>query len=406
MSASDDPPRRAGAILTVNLGAIAANWRGLRDAGRASGRPVDCAAVLKADAYGTGAAAVGPRLAAEGCRQFFVAHIDEGIALRAALPEHPIYVLNGLLPGAEGDLVQNGLTPVLNHLGQLNAWRAAAQRFSRALDAVIHIDTGMHRLGFSAEEALALSNDRGRLRGLRLALIMSHLVASEEPNAAINYEQLSRFRNFVRVMPGAPTSLANSSGIFLGPDYHFDLLRPGAALYGINPLPGRDNPMFPVVTLHARILQTRRIDAFQTVGYGGAWRSARPSRIATIALGYADGYFRILVNRTHVHLAGYRVPVIGRISMDLVTIDVTEVPEALCDTGAMVEVLGEHMTADDLADHGRTNAYEIMTSLGRRYARLHVDQPVEVAEEAPPPSPDASDQPNGQPNGTQPESTT
>src|SRR5918992_1553061 len=184
---SDDATRRAGAILTVDLGAIAANWRGLRDAGRAAGRPVDCA-------------------------------------------------------------------PVLNHLGQLNAWRAAAQRFNRPLDAIIHIDTGMHRLGFGAEEAQALINERGRLRGLRLALLMSHLVASEEPNNAINGEQLSRFRNFVRAMPGAPTSLANSSGIFLGPDYHFDLLRPGAALYGINPLPGRDNPMLPVVTLQARIL--------------------------------------------------------------------------------------------------------------------------------------------------------
>jgi alanine racemase len=375
MSSSDDAMRRAGAILTVNTGAIAANWRGLRDAGRAAGRPVDCAAVLKADAYGTGAAVVGPRLAAEGCRQFFVAHLEEGIALRAALPDHPIYVLNGLLTGTEGDFVEHGLIPVLNHLGQLNAWRAAAQRFNRALDAVIHVDTGMHRLGFGAEDTQVLVNERGRLRGLRLALIMSHLVASEEPNNPINGEQLSRFRNVMRAMPGAPTSLANSSGIFLGPDYHFDLLRPGAALYGINPLPGRANPMLSVVTLQARILQTRRIDAFQTVGYGGAWRSARPSRVATIALGYADGYFRILINRTHVHVAGHRVPVIGRISMDLATIDVTDVPEAACELGAPVEVLGPHMTADDLAEHARTNAYEVMTALGRRYARVYVDTP-------------------------------
>src|SRR5262245_5436823 len=232
----DAATRRAGAILTVDLGAIAANWRGLRDAGRAAGRLIDCAAVLKADAYGTGAAKVGSRLAVEGCRQFFVAQLEEGIALRAAVPEHPICVLNGLLPGTEADFVEHQLTPALNHLGQLNAWRATAQRFNRPLDAVIHIDTGMHRLGFDPEEAQVLVNERGRLRGLRLALLMSHLVASEEQNNPINGEQLSRFRNFVRAMPGAPTSLANSSGIFLGPDYHFDLLRPGAALYGINPL--------------------------------------------------------------------------------------------------------------------------------------------------------------------------
>ena len=373
MSSSDDATRRAGAILTVDLGAIAANWRGLRDAGRAAGRPVDCAAVLKADAYGIGAITVGPRLAADGCRQFFVAHIDEGIALRKALPEHPIYVLNGLLAGTESDFVEHGLTPVLNHLGQLNAWRAAAQRFDRPLDAVVHIDTGMHRLGFGPDEAQVLINERGRLRGLRLALLMSHLVVSEEPANPINVEQLSRFRAFVRAMPGAPTSLANSSGIFLGPDYHFDLLRPGAALYGINLLPGQPNPMLSTVTLNARILQTRRIDAMQTVGYGAAWRSARPSRVATIALGYADGYFRTLINRTHVHLAGQRVPVISRISMDLVTIDVTDVPEADSQPGARVEILGPHLSADDLAEHARTNAYEVMTALGRRYARVYLD---------------------------------
>lgn len=379
--ADSDATRRAGAILTVDLGAIAANWRGLRDAGRASGRPVDCAAVLKADAYGTGATTVGPRLAAEGARQFFVAHVEEGIALRGVLPELPIYVLNGLLPGTEGDFVEHGLTPVLNHLGQLNAWRAAAQRFDRALDAVIHIDTGMNRLGFGAEETSALINERGRLRGLRLSLIMSHLVASEEPANPVNGEQLSRFRNFVRAMPGAPTSLANSSGIFLGTDYHFDLLRPGAALYGLNPLPGQANPMLPVVTLHSRILQTRRVDALQTVGYGGAWRAARPSRVATIALGYADGYFRNLINRTFVHLAGQPIPVIGRISMDLVTIDVTDVAEADCQPGALVEVLGRHLSPDDLADHARTNGYEIMTSLGQRHARSYVEGgAVETAE--------------------------
>ena len=374
-AAESDATRRAGAILTVDLAAIAANWRGLRDAGRAPGKPVECAAVLKADAYGTGATVVGPRLAAEGCHHFFVAHIDEGIALRAVMPEHPIYVLNGLLANTEGDFVEHELTPVLNHMGQLNAWRAAAQRFNRALDAVIHVDTGMHRLGFGQDEAQALINERGRLRGLRLALLMSHLVVSEEPANPINGEQLSRFRNFVRAMPGAPASFANSSGIFLGPDYHFDLMRPGAALYGINPRPGEPNPMLITVTLAARILQVRRIDALQTVGYGAAWRSARPSRVATIALGYADGYFRNLINRAHVLLAGHRVPVIGRISMDLVTIDVTEVPEELSQPGTTVEVLGQHLTADDLADHARTNAYEVMTALGRRYARLYVDGP-------------------------------
>ena len=276
-SPADDATRRAGAILTIDLGAIAANWRGLRDAGRAGGRPVDCAAVLKADAYGTGLAIVGPRLAAEGCRQFFVAHIDEAIELRRVLPEHPIYVLNGLLAGTEGDFVEHDLTPVLNHLGQLNAWRAAAQRFNRPLDAVIHLDTGMNRLGFGPEDAQALVNERGRLRGLRLALFMSHLVASEEPANPINGEQLSRFRSFVKAMPGAPASLSNSSGIFLGPDYHFDLMRPGAALYGINPLPGQANPMLPTVTLQAAALTLYRPLATVALGARRGRRASPPS---------------------------------------------------------------------------------------------------------------------------------
>ena len=293
--------------------------------------------------------------------------------MRRVLPGHPIYVLNGLLAGTEGDFVEHGLTPVLNHLGQLNAWRAAAQRFNQALDAVIHLDTGMNRLGFGPEDAHALINERGRLRGLRLALFMSHLVASEEPANPINGEQLSRFRAFVKAMPGAPASLANSSGIFLGPDYHFDLMRPGAALYGINPLPGQANPMLPTVALHARILQTRRVDALQTVGYGGAWRAAMPTRVATIGLGYADGYFRDLMNRSVVYVGQQPVPVIGRISMDLVTIDVTEVPEDSSQPGATVEVIGPNLTPDDLAERARTNGYEIMTALGRRYHRVYIE---------------------------------
>ena len=376
MSPSDDATRRAGAVLTVDLAAIAANWRGLRDAGRAAGRPIDCAAVLKADAYGTGAAVVGPRLAAEGCRQFFVAHIDEGIALRAALPAHPIYVLNGLLAGTEGDFVEHELTPVLNHLGQLNAWRAAAQRFNRPLDAVIHVDTGMHRLGFGAEEAQVLINERGRLRGLRLALLMSHLVASEEPNNAINVEQLSRFRNFVRAMPGAPTSLANSSGIFLGPDYHFDLLRPGAALYGINPTPEADNPMQPVVDLKARIVRIRNVERGDSVGYGGTWTARRPTRLAIVSAGYADGYFRAAGSNdgtrgAEVVVAGKRCPIAGRVSMDLIAVDITDLEKNAVRRGHMATLIGEGITVDELAHHFGTIGYEVLTSLGPRYARAY-----------------------------------
>ncbi len=363
--------RRAGAILHIDLDAVAANWHALRDRARAGGRSVDSAAVLKADAYGLGAVEVGRRLWAEGCKFFFVAHVDEGIALRAALPEAWVCVLNGMPPGAEADMIAHRLVPALNDLGQVSAWRGCAQRQSQPLDAVVHLDTGMNRLGFGEEEASLLATDRMRLRGLRLSLLMSHLVSSEKPADPLNRQQLDRFRAFVERMPGAPVSLANSSGIFLGADYHFDLLRPGAALFGINPTPDAPNPMRPVVTLMARVVQVRRIEAMAGVGYNHDWRSARPTRVAVLAVGYADGYLRALSNRGEVTVAGHRAKVIGRVSMDLLTIDATDLPEELTTPGNHVDLIGPDLPVDAVAELARTNGYEILTSLGARYHRVY-----------------------------------
>jgi alanine racemase len=370
MSSSPEA-RLADAILTVDLDAIAANWRYLRDLGRAAGRPVDCGAVLKANGYGLGAQPIARRLFAEGCRHFFVAHADEGIAVRAVVPEAWICVLNGLPAGADSDFVEFRLVPALNDLTQVSAWRSAAQRHARPLDAVIHLDTGMNRLGLTADEAALLANDRMRLRGLRLALLMSHLVSSEKPVDPVNRDQLERFRTFVSRMPGAPASLANSSGIFLGADFHFDLMRPGAALYGINPRPGSANPMRQVATLHARILQVRQIDAMTGVGYNHDWRSARPSRIAVVAVGYADGYLRALGNRGEVAIDNHLARVVGRVSMDLINVDVTDLPESSVRPGTFVELIGPSQTPDQVADKARTNGYEILTSLGARYHRVY-----------------------------------
>ncbi|TXL82300.1 alanine racemase [Vineibacter terrae] len=366
------PAHLADAVLTVDLDAVAANWRYLRDLGRVAGRPVDCAAVLKADGYGLGAQPIAQRLFAEGCRHFFVAHADEGVALREAVPEAWICVLNGLPPGADADFVALGLVPALNDLGQVSAWRSAAQRYAQPLDAVVHLDTGMNRLGLAAEEAALLVNDRMRLRGLRLALLMSHLVSAEKPADPINRQQLERFRTFVSRMPGAPASLANSSGVFLGADFHFDLMRPGAALYGINPTPGAANPMRQAATLSARILQVRQIDAMSGVGYNHDWRSARPSRIAVVAAGYADGYMRVLGNRGEVVIDNHLARVVGRVSMDLLTVDVTDLPEASVRPGAFAELIGPHQTPDQIAEKAHTNGYEVLTSLGNRYHRAYV----------------------------------
>ncbi len=371
MMRSSPEARLADAVLTVDLDAVAANWRHLRDLGRAAGRPVDCAAVLKADGYGLGAQPVAQRLFAEGCRHFFVAHADEGIAVRQAVPGAWICVLNGLPAGADADFVEMRLVPALNDLAQVSAWRSAAQRHAQPLDAVIHLDTGMHRLGLTAEEATLLAGDRMRLRGLRLALLMSHLVSAEKPADPLNREQLDRFRAFLARMPGAPASLANSSGIFLGADFHFDLMRPGAALYGINPTPGAANPMQQVATLRARILQVRQIDAMTGVGYNHDWRSARPSRIAVVAVGYADGYLRALGNRGELVIDNHVARVVGRVSMDLLTVDVTDLPEDAVRPGAFAELIGPSQTPDQVAEKARTNGYEILTSLGARFHRQY-----------------------------------
>jgi alanine racemase len=356
-----------GTVLTVDLDAVAANWRLL--AARAA--PAACAAVVKADAYGVGLVQVAPALAAAGCTRFFVAHLDEGIALRARLPEAEIYVLNGALAGAEPEFRRHDLRPVLNHLAALDAW-AALGRKDGARPAALHVDSGMSRLGLADDELDTLARAPARLDGVALALVMSHLACAEDESHPLNAEQLARFRAARARLPAAPASLANSSGIFLGPDYRFDVVRPGAALYGVNPLPGQPNPMAPVVRLQARILQVRRIDSPRTVGYGATHRAARPSTIATIALGYADGYLRSLGNRGSCLIGEHRVPVVGRISMDLVTLDVTGVPAGLAQPGAVVDVISARHTVDDVAAEAGTIGYEILTSLGRRYKRRYL----------------------------------
>ena len=346
------------AVLRIDLTAILANWRTLR--ARHPGGAV--AAVVKADAYGLGAAPVARALAAAGCTQFFVAQLAEGMALRAALGPGPmIAVLNGFTPGADGDAA---LTPVLNSLGDVAVHAARPP----AAGAILHVDTGMARLGLDAGEQAALAEDPSLLAGLGLRFVMSHLACADEPDHPLNAVQAGRFAAAsARIAPGVPRSLANSAGIFLGPDFASDLARAGAALYGLNPTPGRENPMRQVVSLAAPVIQVREIPAGATVGYGATWTAQRPSRIATVAVGYADGYLRALSGRAVGHVSGRAVPLVGRVSMDLVTFDVTGAPEAV--PGTMVELIGAAETPDDLAARAGTIGYEILTALGERYRR-------------------------------------
>jgi alanine racemase len=357
-------------VLTIDLGAIAANFQLLR--ARVAGGGI--AAVLKADAYGLGAVRVGPALAAVGCADFFVAHLGEGIALRGAVGAMPrIYVLNGLLAGEEQEFLRHGLVPALNDLGQIQVWSAAARQARRKVPAVVNFDTGMSRLGLTPREAGELAADPARLADLDLRFWMSHLACADEPEHALNRRQLNDLKSLLRPLPKAPVSFANSSGIFLGPDYHFDLVRPGCALYGINPLPGRPNPMKQVATLATKVLQIRTIDRPQTVGYGATHQAAGPTRVATIAAGYADGWLRSLSNRGFAVVNGAKAPFIGRVSMDLITIDATALPDLK--PGDPVHLMDEQLTSDHVGDLGGTIGYEVLTRIGARFHRHYLNDP-------------------------------
>jgi alanine racemase len=361
----------AGALLTIDLDAIAENYLRLK---AMLPRGTECAGVVKANGYGLGAIAVAKRLRAEGCRVFFVARADEGFALKPHLPDATVCVLDGLPAGAAAAFAEANLVPVLNDPGQVEAWTAYCAANDYSPPAVVHVDTGMNRLGLSPAAALRVAKEPGAFAAFSDVVLMSHLVVSEEPDNPTNAAQLAAFRRLRTAFPAARASLANSSGIFLGLDFHFDLVRPGYALYGGNPLPGKPNPMRAAVQLLARVLQVRTVDSPGTVGYGATARIGTGGRIATIAAGYADGYLRSLSNRGYAWIGRHRVPIIGRVSMDLVTLDVSSVPAEECRVGDFVELLGAHIGVDDVAERAGTNGYEILTRLGPRYRRFYLGE--------------------------------
>jgi alanine racemase len=349
-------------VLEIDLGAIVDNWRLLRDR---HGHPT--AGVLKADGYGLGGVEIAMALHRAGCRHFFTAHLSEAVGLRPHLPDAMLCVLHGVGPGDVETLVEHDIAPALSTLGELIAWNEAGAMRGRALPALLHIDTGMNRTGLSPAELAALTD--AHLRHIRLLYVMTHLVSADDPAAPLNLIQKARFDAAAAKFPGVPTSLANSSGIFLGADFASDLARPGAALYGINPTPWAENPLRPVATLRARIMALRDVAAGEGVGYDHQWVAARPTRIATLPVGYADGYHRVLGGRADVAVAGRLCPVVGRVSMDLITVDVTDVPTAAI--GDWCAVIGPEVPVERLATLAGTNGYEILTSLGRRFHRVY-----------------------------------
>lgn len=365
---SDASAAGFGATLTIDLAAIAANW--LRLASRAGS--AECGAVIKADAYGCGIGPVAPTLAKAGCRTFFVAHLSEGRAARSALgAEATIYVLNGLLPQSAPLYASDRLRPVLGAPAEIAEWRDAGGGAY-----ALHVDTGMNRLGMTLGEAAALKAD-GVLDGAPPALVMTHFSASEDRADPANARQIAAFAEVAALFPDTRRSLWNSSGHFLPGAPAYDLTRPGYALYGGNPTPGRPNPMQAAVRLDATILQVRDVPDGAGVGYNSRWHAKGPRRLATVCLGYADGYPRNGSNTDEVRggsalVGGSLCPFAGTISMDLIIVDVTDAPAGAAVRGAPVTLIGDSLDIDTVAAAARTIGYEVLTSLGRRYRRVHL----------------------------------
>ncbi|WP_044560087.1 alanine racemase [Azospirillum sp. B4] len=355
----------AGASLTIDLESLAQNYRLIR----ARVAPAQVGGVVKADGYGLGALPVATTLIGQGCRHIFVALLAEAMALLPEIGDRAsVYVLNGLLPGAEAACARAGAIPVLNSLDQVERWSAQGRADGSVLPAVLQVDTGMSRMGLPGDEVDRLLAAPGLLAAIDLRFLISHLACADDADDPANADQAARFQAIADRFPGVPRALDNSGGVFHERG-HFDLVRAGIALYGGAPRHDAPNPMRPVVALEARIAQLRTVPPSTGVGYGLTFRTTRETRIATIPVGYADGWPRCLGNRGAAYIAGIRVPIVGRVSMDSITLDVTDVPETHLHPGAPVELIGPHQTIDQVAADAGTISYEILTQLSRRYER-------------------------------------
>ena len=374
MMPADLPDSAAfGATLTIDLDALVSNWRLL---GQRAG--TEAGAVVKADAYGIGIEPAVTALAKAGCKSFFVAHISEAIRARKVAPDATIYVLNGLLPGAAETFAAHGLSPVLGSHEELLEWASFRQTGAQVRPAALHVDTAMNRLGLWPGEGLNLARERsGVIAAAGIGLLMSHFASSEDETDPANARQIAAFAEIAAALPGIPASLKNSSGHFLKDCPSYQLTRPGYALYGGNPTPGKPNPMQPVVGLEATIIQVREVEAGTQVGYNGRWTAKGKRRLATICVGYADGYPRNgswtdTTTGGAALLGGALCPFVGTVSMDLIIIDVTEAPASVAQRGAHVTLIGGKLDLDTVGTGAKTIGYEILTNLGRRYARRYV----------------------------------
>ncbi|MCB1506502.1 MAG: alanine racemase [Hyphomicrobiaceae bacterium] len=364
-------PAHATGVVVVDLDRIAANWRALA----ALVRPAECAAVVKADAYGLGATQVIPALVRAGCRTLFVATLDEAVAARKLAPAATIYMLDGIIKGAAGAVREAGVIPVVSTLSEIAEWAELSTSRKDRLPTALHVDTGLNRLGLAAKDIQSLVMNGHGLDRLDVQLVMSHLACADDPGSPKNEQQREVFERLAPLLPTTARSIAASDGLMLGRDYHYDLVRPGYALYGGQAFQGGATPVEPVVEVHARILQVRDVAPGQTVGYSATWTPDEPRRVAIIAAGYADGLFRHLSRQSggdggRVAVGGVIATIIGRVSMDLITIDVTGIePEPR--PGDLVEVIGPNLPIEAVGSDARTIGYEVLTSLGRRFHRIY-----------------------------------
>lgn len=364
----------ATGTITVDLGRVASNWKALA----AKVAPARCAAVVKADAYGLGAERVIAALSRAGCTAFFIATPDEAEAARKIAPSADIYALDGLVGNVAAAFARLAVMPVLSTLDDIVAWSALCRARGERLPAAIHIDTGLHRLGLPVRDVRRLAADTSMMTGIDLALVMSHLASADNPHDPKNRDQLVAFETLTALFPNIPRSLAASDGLMLGPAFHFDLVRPGYAIYGGQASQIAPAPVQAAVTVSARILAVADVAPGETVGYSATWRAKRPSRIATIAAGYADGIPRNASAPDgrpggHVLISGHLAPIVGRISMDLVTVDVTDLPGGAAMPGEFAKLVAEELTIEDAGYAAGTIGYEILTRLGRRFTRLYLD---------------------------------
>ncbi len=376
---SDSTPRGFGAdemtsaraaassgTLTINLDAIADNFRLIQ-----SETTAEVSACVKADGYGLGLVPVARALSQAGCATFFVATAIEGAELRSVLPNATIYVLNGLYDGAEPLFEAEDLRPCLSSLEEVQEWAAYSGQ-AGPLPAALHADTGIHRLGIQPQDIATVAE---LAASFETDLVMSHLACADDTDHPLNEKQRALFDNLRRQLPEASASLANTAGILLGQEFHYGLVRPGIGLYGTNPFPNPGHPFHPVVSLKSRIMQVKTLEPGAHVGYGATYTAKRPTRIATIATGYADGYFRALGSPAgdgvSVMIEGHAAPLIGRVSMDMITVDVTDLPPDVPKRGSFAELIGKNVTVGDLARAAGTIGYEVLTRLGYRYQRTY-----------------------------------